>query len=199
MASRLARWRRYGHSRRPRGTRPAVGGRRSGSPGCVCYVSVPLFQFRWSLVLALDWIRFSGRWPPRAAPDSDHPDRVGGLAFCSNTVYAFARCGGARRCCRMLATASSTSDHPAGFQGRARRHAHFSAVRVLGPLLLRRSCAGEADGQSRIRHAASGTCASRHQMAAWGAPAEEPLVGSATSSPADWAILRVVGPCASRR
>ncbi len=56
------------------------------------YVSVPLFQFllcRWYFRLVI-WTRFLwqvSRIDLRLVPT--HPDRVGGLGFLSNTVYAF--------------------------------------------------------------------------------------------------------------
>ncbi len=57
------------------------------------YVSLPFFQFllvRWYFRLFI-WSRFLwqvSRIPLRLVPT--HPDRVGGLGFLSNTVYAFA-------------------------------------------------------------------------------------------------------------
>ena len=56
------------------------------------YVSVPLFQFlllRWYFRIFI-WIRFL--WQVSRIPLSlipTHPDRVGGLGFLSNTVFAF--------------------------------------------------------------------------------------------------------------
>ena len=57
------------------------------------YVSVPIFQFlllRWYYRMFV-WARFlwqASRIPLRLVPT--HPDRVGGLGFLSNIVYAFA-------------------------------------------------------------------------------------------------------------
>jgi hypothetical protein len=72
---------------------PAVGGSTLSLAGVwYGYVSLPLFQFlllRWYFRLGI-WARFLwqvSRIALRLVPT--HPDRVGGLGFLSNTVYAF--------------------------------------------------------------------------------------------------------------
>jgi hypothetical protein len=72
---------------------PAVGGSTLSLAGVwYGYVSLPLFQFlllRWYFRLGI-WARFLwqvSRIELRLIPT--HPDRVGGLGFLSNTVYAF--------------------------------------------------------------------------------------------------------------
>jgi hypothetical protein len=72
---------------------PAVGGSTLSLAGMwYGYVSLPLFQFllvRWYFRLVI-WARFLwqvSRIELRLVPT--HPDRVGGLGFLSNTVYAF--------------------------------------------------------------------------------------------------------------
>lgn len=76
-------------------TAPAEGGGYRLSPAGLWfgYVSLPLFQFllvRWYFRIFV-WARFLwqvSRIPLALVPT--HPDRVGGLGFLSNTVFAFA-------------------------------------------------------------------------------------------------------------
>ena len=174
------------------------------------YVSLPLFQFlllRWYFRLFI-WTRFLwqvSRLDLRLVPT--HPDRVGGLGFLSNTVYAFIP----------LAVA-----HGALLAGLiANRIFYLGAALpafkieiavlvvsllcvVLGPLLV---FAPQLAQAKRTGNREYGTLAQRYVRefdAKWlrgGAPADESLVGSATSSPSPiWAIVsRWCGPCASRR
>ena len=151
------------------------------------YVSLPLFQFllmRWYFRIFI-WTRFLwqvSRLELSLVPT--HPDRVGGLEFLSNAVYAFAP----------LAVAHSGL--VAGFI--ANRIFYLGAAlpqfkieiavlvvfllcMVLGPLLLFAPQLAEAKRRGNREY---GTLAERYVRefdAKWlrgGAPAEEPLVGS---------------------
>jgi hypothetical protein len=152
------------------------------------YVSVPFFQFlllRWYFRIFI-WIRFL--WQVSRIELSlipTHPDRAGGLGFLSNIVYSFA----------LLAVA-----HGALLAGNlANRIFYLGAALpqykieiavviifilclVLGPLLL---FAPQLAQAKRLGNREYGTLAERYVRefdAKWlrgGAPAEEPLVGSA--------------------
>ena len=152
------------------------------------YVSLPLFQFlllRWYFRIFI-WIRFL--WQVSRIDLSlvpTHPDRVGGLGFLSNTVFAFT----------LLAVA-----HGALLAGNlANRIFYLGAALpeykieiavvvifllcvVLGPLLL---FAPQLAQAKRTGLREYGTLAERYVRefdAKWlrgGAPADEPLVGSA--------------------
>ena len=152
------------------------------------YVSLPLFQFlllRWYFRLFI-WARFLwqvSRIELRLVPT--HPDRVGGLGFLSNTVYAFIPAGGGAR---RVAGRTDRQPHllPRGrtarFQDRDRRPRHLSAVRGARPAPGVCAAAGQA---KRTGNREYGTLAQRYVRefdAKWlrgGAPAEEPFVGSA--------------------
>ncbi len=152
------------------------------------YVSIPFFQFlllRWYFRIFI-WIRFL--WQVSRIELSlvpTHPDRVGGLGFLSNIVYSFA----------LLAVA-----HGALLAGNlANRIFYLGAALpeykveivvvvifllclVLGPLLL---FAPQLAQAKRVGNREYGTLAERYVRefdAKWlrgGAPADEPLVGSA--------------------
>ena len=152
------------------------------------YVSLPIFQFllvRWYFRLFV-WLRFLwqvSRIELRLVPT--HPDRVGGLGFLANTVYAFA----------VLAVAHGTL--LAGLL--ANRIFHLGAALpqfkveiavlvvfllcvVLGPLLVFAPLLAQAKRQGLREY---GTLAERYVRefdGKWlrgGAPAGEPFVGSA--------------------
>jgi hypothetical protein len=152
------------------------------------YVSLPIFQFllvRWYFRLFV-WLRFLwqvSRIELRLVPT--HPDRVGGLGFLANTVYAFA----------VLAVAHGTL--LAGLL--ANRIFHLGAALpqfkveiavlvvfllcvVLGPLLVFAPLLAQAKRQGLREY---GTLAERYVRefdSKWlrgGAPAGEPFVGSA--------------------
>jgi hypothetical protein len=152
------------------------------------YVSLPIFQFllvRWYFRLFI-WTRFL--WQVSRIDLSlipTHPDRVGGLSFLSNTVYAFA----------VLAVA-----HGALLAGYLANRIFFLGVGLvqfkveiavvvsfmlcvaLGPLLVFAPQLAEAKRKGLREY---GTLAERYVRefdAKWlrgGAPADEPLVGSA--------------------
>ncbi len=152
------------------------------------YVSVPIFQFllvRWYFRLFI-WTRFL--WQVSRIELSlvpTHPDRVGGLSFLSNAVYAFA----------VLAVAHGAllAGHLANrifFLGAALTQFKVEIALVvvfmlcvaLGPLLVFAPQLAEAKRKGLREY---GTLAERYVRdfdAKWlrgGAPAAEPLVGSA--------------------
>jgi len=152
------------------------------------YVSLPLFQFlllRWYFRIFI-WIRFL--WQVSRIDLSlvpTHPDRVGGLGFLANTVFAFT----------LLAVA-----HGALLAGNLANHIFYLGAAlpeykieiavvvifllcvVLGPLLL---FAPQLAQAKRTGLREYGTLAERYVRefdAKWlrgDAPADEPLVGSA--------------------
>jgi len=151
------------------------------------YVSLPIFQFllcRWYFRLFI-WMRFLwqvSRIELNLIPT--HPDRVGGLGFLSNTVYAFA----------MLAVAHGTilagplanrifflgATLPA-FKVEIAVMVIFMLSVVLGPLLVFAPQLAHAKRKGLREY---GTLAERYVRefdTKWlrgGAPADEPLVGS---------------------
>ena len=139
------------------------------------YVSLPLFQFllvRWYFRLFI-WTRFLwqvSRIDLRLVPT--HPDRVGGLGFLANTVYAFAPLAVAHGA--LLAGLIANRIFYLGaalpeFKIEIAVLVVVSAVRGARPALGVRAAAGagEADGQSRVWHAGPALCARvRYQMAA---------------------------------
>jgi len=166
----------------------AVGAKLSLAGLWFGYVSLPIFQFllvRWYFRLFV-WLRFLwqvSRIELRLVPT--HPDRVGGLGFLANTVYAFA----------VLAVAHGTL--LAGLL--ANRIFHLGAALpqfkveiavlvvfllcvVLGPLLVFAPLLAQAKRQGLREY---GTLAERYVRefdGKWlrgGAPAGEPFVGSA--------------------
>jgi hypothetical protein len=166
----------------------AVGAKLSLAGLWFGYVSLPIFQFllvRWYFRLFV-WLRFLwqvSRIELRLVPT--HPDRVGGLGFLANTVYAFA----------VLAVAHGTL--LAGLL--ANRIFHLGAALpqfkveiavlvvfllcvVLGPLLVFAPLLAQAKRQGLREY---GTLAERYVRefdSKWlrgGAPAGEPFVGSA--------------------
>jgi hypothetical protein len=152
------------------------------------YVSLPIFQFlltRWYFRLFI-WTRFL--WQVSRIELSlipTHPDRVGGLNFLSNTVYAFAVLAVAHG-----AVLAGTLANRIFFVGAGliQFKAEIAVVVVLmlcivfGPLLV---FAPQLAAAKRKGLREYGTLAERYVRefeAKWlrgGAPADEPLVGSA--------------------
>jgi hypothetical protein len=152
------------------------------------YVSLPIFQFllvRWYFRLFI-WTRFL--WQVSRIELSlvpTHPDRVGGLNFLSNTVYAFAVLAVAHG-----AVLAGTLANRIFFVGAQliQFKAEIAVVVVLmlcivfGPLLV---FAPQLAAAKRKGLREYGTLAERYVRefdAKWlrgGAPADEPLVGSA--------------------
>jgi hypothetical protein len=152
------------------------------------YVSLPIFQFllvRWYFRLVI-WTRFL--WQVSRIELSlipTHPDRVGGLSFLSNAVYALA----------MLAVAHGAllAGHLANrifflgaaltqFKAEIALVVVFMLCAALGPLLVFAPQLAQAKRKGLREY---GTLAERYVRdfdAKWlrgGAPADEPLVGSA--------------------
>ena len=152
------------------------------------YVSVPLFQFlliRWYFRLGI-WARFLwqvSRIELRLVPT--HPDRVGGLGFLANTVYAFTPLAVAHGALlagmianRIFYVGATLPD----FKIEIAVTLIFLVGVVLGPLFV---FAPQLAQAKRTGTREYGTLAQRYVRefdAKWlrgGAPAEEPLVGSA--------------------
>jgi hypothetical protein len=152
------------------------------------YVSVPLFQFlllRWYFRLAI-WARFLwqvSRIDLRLV--ATHPDRVGGLGFLSNTVYAFTPLAVAHGALlagmianRIFYRGATLLD----FKVEIAVMLIFLLCVVLGPLLV---FAPQLAQAKRTGNREYGTLAQRYVRefdTKWlrgAAPAEEPLVGSA--------------------
>jgi hypothetical protein len=151
-------------------------------------VSLPLFQFlliRWSLRLFI-WMRFL--WQVSRIDLSlvpTHPDRVGGLGFLSNTVYAFIPLAVAHGALLSGSIANRIFHLGAAlpeFKIEIAVFVIFMLVLVLGPLLL---FAPQLAQAKRTGLREYGTLAERYVRefdTKWlhGAePAKEPLVGSA--------------------
>jgi len=151
------------------------------------YLSLPLFQFllwRWYLRLFI-WIRFLwhvSRIELSLVPT--HPDRVGGLGFLSNTVYAFMPLAVAHGA--LLAGLIANRIFYLGaalpeFKVEIAIVAVFLLCVVLGPLLLFSPQLAQA---KRVGNREYGALAARYVRefdAKWvrgAAPADEPLVGS---------------------
>ncbi len=168
---------------------PAAGGSTLSLAGVwYGYVSLPLFQFllvRWYFRLVV-WMRFLwqvSRIELRLMPT--HPDRVGGLGFLSNTVYAFTPLAVAHGA--LLAGMIANRIFYLGatlpaFKVEIAVVLIFLLAVVLGPLLV---FAPQLAQAKRTGTREYGTLAQRYVRefdAKWlrgGAPAEEPLVGSA--------------------
>jgi len=151
------------------------------------YVSLPIFQFllmRWYFRIFI-WMRFLwqlSRLDLSLIPT--HPDRVGGLGFLSNTVFAFTPLAVAHG--GLLAGFIANRIFYLGaalpqFKIEIAVLVVFVLCMVLGPLLLFAPQLAEAKRRGNREY---GTLAERYVRefdAKWlrgGAPADEPLVGS---------------------
>ena len=151
------------------------------------YVSLPIFQFlllRWYFRMFI-WTRFL--WQVSRIDLSlvpTHPDRVGGLGFLSNTVYAFTPLAVAHGALlagmianRIFYLGATLPD----FKVEIAVLVVFLLCVVLGPLLV---FAPQLAQAKRTGNREYGTLAERYVRefdAKWlrgGAPADEPLVGS---------------------
>jgi hypothetical protein len=152
------------------------------------YVSLPLFQFlllRWYFRVLI-WTRFLwqvSRIELNLIPT--HPDRVGGLGFLSNTAYAFVPLAGAHGAMLAGLIANRIFYLGAGlldFKVEVGVVLALVLSLVFGPLLV---FAPRLAERKRTGLREYGTLAERYVRefdAKWlrgGAPADEPLVGSA--------------------
>jgi hypothetical protein len=151
------------------------------------YVSVPLFQFlllRWYFRIFI-WTRFL--WQVSRIPLSlipTHPDRVGGLGFLSNTVFAFTPLAVAHG--GLLAGYIANRIFYLGaalpqFKVEIVVEVLFLLFMVLGPLLLFAPQLAEARRKGNREYGALAERYVREFDTKWlrgGAPAGEPLVGS---------------------
>ena len=165
------------------------GGREFSAAGWwFFYVSLPFFQFillRWYFRLFV-WVRFlwqAARCEFNLVPT--HPDRVGGLGFLSGTVIAFAPLLAAHGVLLAGMIASRIFFDGASlpeFKAEVIVVVVFLLVLVLGPLLL---FVPHLSAARRVGLREYGTFAQRyvrefdHKWLRGGAPAGEPLVGSA--------------------
>ena len=167
---------------------PSVAGTKLSLSGVwYGYVSVPLFQFlliRWYFRLVI-WMRFL--WQvSRINLDlvPTHPDRVGGLGFLSNTVYAFVPLAAAHGALlagmlanRIFYMGAALPD----FKIEISVIVIFLLFLVIGPLLV---FAPQLAQVKRTGLREYGTLAERYVRefdGKWlrgGAPADEPFVGS---------------------
>ena len=151
------------------------------------YVSLPIFQFlllRWYFRIFI-WVRFLcqvSRIDLSLVPT--HPDRVGGLGFLANTVYAFTPLAVAHGAVlagmianRIFYLGAALTD----FKIEIAVVVVFLLIIVLGPLLV---FAPQLAQAKRTGNREYGTLAERYVRefdAKWlrgGAPADEPFVGS---------------------
>jgi hypothetical protein len=151
------------------------------------YVSLPIFQFllvRWYFRLFI-WASFLwqvSRIELRLVPT--HPDRVGGLGFLSNTVYAFAVLAVAHGA--LLAGMLANRIFFAGaalpqFKVEIAVVVVFVLCVVLGPLLVFAPRLAQTKRTGLREYGALAERYVREFDAKWlrgGAPADEPLVGS---------------------
>jgi hypothetical protein len=168
---------------------PAVGGSRASLAGIwYGYVSLPIFQFllvRWYFRLFV-WARFL--WQVSRIELSlvpTHPDRVGGLGFLSNTVYAFATLAVAHGA--LLAGHLANRIFFAGaalteFKAEIAVVVAFLLCAILGPLLVFTPQLAQAKRKGLREYGALAERYVRGFDAKWlrgGAPADEAFVGSA--------------------
>jgi hypothetical protein len=170
---------------------PAVEGSKLSFAGVwYGYLSLPIFQFlllRWYFRLFM-WTRFL--WQVSRIELSlipTHPDRVGGLGFFSNTVYAFTPLAVAHGALlaglianRIFYLGAALPD----FKIEIAVLVVFLMCVVLGPLLVFLVFAPQLAQAKRTGNREYGTLAERYVRefdAKWlrgGGPADEPLVGS---------------------
>jgi hypothetical protein len=168
---------------------PAAEGSRASLAGIwYGYVSLPIFQFllvRWYFRLFV-WTRFLwhvSRIELSLVPT--HPDRVGGLGFLSNTVYAFATLAVAHGA--LLAGQLANRIFFAGaalteFKAEIAVVVAFLLCAILGPLLLFTPQLAQAKRKGLREYGALAERYVRGFDAKWlrgGAPADEAFVGSA--------------------
>ena len=151
------------------------------------YVSLPLFQFllvRWYYRIFV-WMRFL--WQVSRVElslISTHPDRVGGLGFLANTVYAFMPLAVAHGALLSGLLANRIFYLDAAlpeFKVEIAVLVVFMLCVVLGPLLVFAPQLAQAKRTGNREYGALAARYVREFDAKWvrgGAPADEPLVGS---------------------
>ena len=152
------------------------------------FISLPMFQFllvRWHFRIFV-WARFLwqvSRISLRLIPT--HPDRVGGLGFLSNTVYAFtvlAVAHGAIVAANLAGRILYMGEALPQFKAEIVLVTLFMLCLVFGPFLV---FAGQLSDAKRVGLREYGSLAERYvrefdrKWLRGGAPADEPLVGSA--------------------
>jgi hypothetical protein len=152
------------------------------------YVSVPIFQFllvRWYFRVFI-WTRFL--WQVSRIELSlvpTHPDRVGGLGFLSNTVYAFAVLAvahGALLAAQLASRIFFVGAELTQFKVEIAILVVFMLCIVLGPLLVFAPQLAQAKRKGLREYGALAERYVREFDAKWlrgGALSEEPFVGSA--------------------
>jgi len=152
------------------------------------YVSLPLFQFllmRWYFRIFV-WARFLwhvSRIELALVPT--HPDRVGGLGFLSNTAYAFVPLAAAHGAMLAAMIADRIFFLGAGlldFKVEASVMVAYLLVLVFGPMLVFTPRLAEAKRRGLREYGTLAAGYVRDFDAKWlrgGAPAREPLIGSA--------------------
>jgi hypothetical protein len=152
------------------------------------YVSLPIFQIlymRWYFRLFI-WTRFL--WQVSRIELSlvpTHPDRVGGLGFLANTVYAFtvlAVAHGAMLAGQLANRIFFVGAELTEFYPEIAVMVGFLLCAVLGPLLVFTFQLAQAKRTGLREYGALAERYVREFDAKWlrgGAPADEPLVGSA--------------------
>jgi hypothetical protein len=152
------------------------------------YVSLPFFQFllvRWYFRLFV-WTRFL--WQVSRIQLSiipTHPDRFGGLGFLSNTVYAFAVllvAHGAMVAAQLASRIFFLDASLVEYKFEIAVMVAFLLCVVFGPLLVFAPQLASAKRTGLREYGTLAECYVREFDAKWlrgGAPASEPLVGSA--------------------
>jgi hypothetical protein len=152
------------------------------------HVSNPIFQFlllRWYFRLFVWFVFLRGvaRLPLNLTPT--HPDRAGGLGFLASAPAAFAPVTLAQSVFLAVFIASRIFFHGATLQAFQYEIAAFAIVQlilVLGPLCVFASALFALNRRGRFEYGALGSRYTTEFHAKWiggGAPAGEPLVGSA--------------------
>lgn len=185
----LVVWRQYGVLNTTSWYGTVIPGGSTLTPAGVWYgyLSVPMFQFlllRWYFRIFI-WARFLWQVSRiRLALVPTHPDRVGGLGFLSNTVFAFAVLAlahgaivSAQLANRIFFLGASLLD----FKVELGLIAAFLALLVFAPMLVFVPQLAEAKRAGLREYGALAERYVREFDRKWvrgGAPADEPLIGS---------------------
>ena len=185
----LVVWRNFGVLSATSWYGTVTGGNSSLTPAGIWYgyLSVPIFQFlllRWYFRMFI-WARFLWQVSRiRLALVPTHPDRVGGLGFLSNTVFAFAVLAlahGAIVSAQLANRIFFLGAQLLNFKVELGLVAAFLALLVFAPLLVFMPQLAEAKRAGLREYGALAERYVREFDRKWvrgGAPADEPLVGS---------------------